>query len=218
MISDQSVRNPQMASRSLWFAKPRSVVKSDLLLCRGKEGEGKGFNSTGQAWAGQVDGDCSPTSHPWTLTLIERSMKYRWSLWWPPSHAPSPLHYSSVCLLEWLEIKIACRRRVGMHMPRCTLGVSGTVQWTWSVSPVGQCAFVGKRLKWMYVIIRTWEKEREGFMCFYVCGLAWFSVFFLSWSRRWMSREIREKSKTKSPLLLGFYCCVEVVVALFFSF
>lgn len=61
----------------------------------------------------------------------------------PLSHSSCPLHCSPRPLLACLSdsIRIACRRRVGMRMPRCTQGISGMVQWTWSVSPVGQCVF-----------------------------------------------------------------------------
>lgn len=42
-----------MASHSLWFENPQSEPKSDLLLCTREEGEGKGVDGTGQAWAGE---------------------------------------------------------------------------------------------------------------------------------------------------------------------
>lgn len=102
---------------------------------------GEGLDCTDPA---QVDRDCFPASHPQTSTLIEKSMKYRWSPWWPPSHSSCPLHCSpsllSACFSD--SIRIACRRRVGMRMLHCTQGISGMVQWAWSVSPVGQCVSV----------------------------------------------------------------------------
>lgn len=85
----------------------------------------------------------------------------------------SPLFLtSSVCLLEWLEFKIACRRLVGMRMPHCTLGISGMVQWTqWSALSVNVCLCVwvrerervkrGVKLNWICRTVNIWLQKNE---------------------------------------------------------
>ncbi len=145
----------------------------------------------------------------------------------------SPLFLtSSVCLLEWLKIKIACRRRVGMRMPRCTLGISGMVQWTWSVSPVGQCVFVcvcvcvrkrqhreggGKSecaglLSSVLKNMCKGENNSKYNMSVHACMCVFLLVFLclypcnhkISWQG--MRREMWEKSlKTKFPLLGNYF-------------
>lgn len=81
-IRSNDCQESPMASRSLRVEKREP--KSDPYCVQARRGREK-VGGTGQAQADQVDRDCSPTSHPWTLTLIEKSMKNRWSLWWPPS-------------------------------------------------------------------------------------------------------------------------------------
>lgn len=94
-------------------------------------------------WAGQADRECSPTSHPWTLTLIERSMKYRWSL---RSPTPPMLPLLSavphvLCLRASVTGDQDCMQTLcwHAHAPLHTrYTVCGMVEWTLLVSGVSQ--------------------------------------------------------------------------------
>lgn len=82
-----------IVSSSLGLKIPAGDSKWNILFCT-YLGQSKGSGTNRQ-------GIASPTSHPWTLILIERTIKYKchllWSLLSAPTPLSAPLFLTSLC-------------------------------------------------------------------------------------------------------------------------